>query len=224
MTKPYIIVHMMTSIDGRIDCGMTAQMRGNDEYYAALSAIDCPNRMSGRVTAASELGGRQYHAQDQTPLGKESFAVNTTSDSYNVIVDTHGSLAWGDDSGNDWPHLVIASTSTPKEYFDFLNQQHVSWIATGQAQIDLKRAMEIAGEQFGIKRLAVVGGGHINGGMLAAGVVDEISLVVGPGIDGRAGATSVFDGMHKSNQPIQLKLQSVKTYDDGALWLRYLLR
>lgn len=30
MTKPYIIVHMMTSIDGRIDCDMTAQLTGND--------------------------------------------------------------------------------------------------------------------------------------------------------------------------------------------------
>ena len=28
MTKPYIIVHMMTSIDGRIDCGMTVQLDG----------------------------------------------------------------------------------------------------------------------------------------------------------------------------------------------------
>lgn len=28
MNKPYIIVHMMTSVDGRIDCGMTAQLAG----------------------------------------------------------------------------------------------------------------------------------------------------------------------------------------------------
>ena len=27
--KPYIICHMMTSVDGRIDCGMTAQLDGN---------------------------------------------------------------------------------------------------------------------------------------------------------------------------------------------------
>ncbi len=26
MSKPYIIVHMMTSIDGRIDCGMTPNL------------------------------------------------------------------------------------------------------------------------------------------------------------------------------------------------------
>ena len=26
MNKPYIICHMMTSVDGRIDCGMTAKL------------------------------------------------------------------------------------------------------------------------------------------------------------------------------------------------------
>lgn len=33
MNKPYIIVHMMTSVDGRIDCGMTAQLAGEPEYF-----------------------------------------------------------------------------------------------------------------------------------------------------------------------------------------------
>lgn len=37
MTKPYIIVHMMTSIDGRIDCNMTARMRSNNKYYSTLA-------------------------------------------------------------------------------------------------------------------------------------------------------------------------------------------
>lgn len=222
MTKPYIIVHMMTSIDGRIDCNMTAQMRGNDEYYNTLDAINCPTRMSGRVTAETELGGGKFHAKDKTPYGKEGFGKNTTGSSYNVIVDTKGKLKWGDDASSSWPHLIITSESSPKEYINYLNSHHVSWIAAGKDQIDLKRAMEIAGEQFGIKRLAVVGGGHINAGMLAAGVVDEISLVIGPGIDGRAGATAVFDGLHKSAKPIALKLKAVKSYSDGAVWLRYL--
>lgn len=224
MAKPYIIVHMMTSIDGRIDCGMTAQMRGNDEYYSTLAAINCPTRMSGRVTAQSELGGGRFHAEDPTPYGKEGFSKNTTASSYNVIVDTKGKLKWGDDANSSWPHLIITGEGAPKEYIDYLNSHHLSWIAAGKKQIDLKRAMEIAGDQFGIKRLAVVGGGHINGGMLAAGVVDEISLVVGPGVDGRGNQTAVFDGMQKGNAPISLKLKDVKSYPDGALWLRYLTK
>ena len=36
--KPYIIVHMMTSIDGRIDCSMLEHLSA-DEYYVALEQI-----------------------------------------------------------------------------------------------------------------------------------------------------------------------------------------
>lgn len=31
MNRPYVLVHMMASIDGRIDCGMTAQLAGEPE-------------------------------------------------------------------------------------------------------------------------------------------------------------------------------------------------
>lgn len=51
MTKPHLICHMMTSLDGRIDCTMTAKLRGVDDYYATLDALDAPTRISGRVTA-----------------------------------------------------------------------------------------------------------------------------------------------------------------------------
>ena len=33
--RPYIISHMMTSVDGRIDCPMVGQL-STDEYYIAL--------------------------------------------------------------------------------------------------------------------------------------------------------------------------------------------
>lgn len=224
MKKPYIVVHMMSSIDGRIDCAMTAQMRGNDTYYSSLDAIDCPNRLSGRVTAETELtSGGKFEADNPEKIGKESFAKNADAASYNIVVDTHGTLLWGDDANNNWPHLVITSEDASKEYLDYLTKRHVSWIATGEGQIDLARAMSILADKFGIERLAVVGGGHINGGMLAAGLVDEISLVIGPGVDGRGGQTALFDGMDKSSKPIALKLKDVKQYDDGSLWLRYLV-
>lgn len=84
--------------------------------------------------------------------------------------------------------------------------------------------MDILGQEFGIKRLAVVGGGLINGGFLQAGLVDEVSLVVGPGVDGRTGRLSLFNGMQKSSKPVHLQLKSAKTYPDGALALHYLVK
>ncbi len=55
MAKPYIICHMMTSLDGRIDCAMTSKLRGVNDYYTTLDEIDVPTTVSGRVTAELEL-------------------------------------------------------------------------------------------------------------------------------------------------------------------------
>ncbi len=59
MNKPYIICHMMTSVDGRIDCGMTAKLRGVNEYYETLSMLHTPSTVSGRVTAELEMHYRE---------------------------------------------------------------------------------------------------------------------------------------------------------------------
>ena len=46
---------MMTSVDGRIDCAMTEQLPGVEEYYETLEALEAPTRVSGRVTAQLEM-------------------------------------------------------------------------------------------------------------------------------------------------------------------------
>lgn len=43
MDKPYIICHMMMSVDGRIACSMTAQLDGQGEYYSTLNALNAPH-------------------------------------------------------------------------------------------------------------------------------------------------------------------------------------
>lgn len=54
-TKPYTICYMMTSIDGRIDCEMTGQLKGVQEYYNILQELDIATTVSGRVTAELEI-------------------------------------------------------------------------------------------------------------------------------------------------------------------------
>ncbi|WP_283587810.1 RibD family protein [Limosilactobacillus viscerum] len=225
MSKPYVLVHMMMSLDGRIDCGMTIQLQGNDHYYATLNSLDAPSRISGRVTAETELtGGGKFKANGDAQLGKEDFAKNAAAGSYNIVMDTKGSLLWGNDDGATQPHLIITSEQVSPEYLDYLNEKGISWIATGKEHIDLGRALEILGDKFGVQRVAVVGGGKINGGFLDAGLVDEVSVVIGPGVDGRTGQPSLFDGRPNSRRVLPLKLKDVQSYDDGTIWLRYLTK
>lgn len=63
----------------------------------------------------------------------------------------------------------------------------------------------------------------MNAGFLAAGLLDEISIILAPGIDARSGMRASFDGLPLGTEPVRLKLLSAKSFDDGAVWLRYSL-
>lgn len=69
--------------------------------------------------------------------------------------------------------------------------------------------------------MAVVGGGQINVAFLSANLLDEISLLIGAGIDGREGMCSVFDGLKRNHPLTLLKLEKVKAFKSSSLWLRY---
>lgn len=222
MNKPYIVCHMMTSVDGRIDCAMTEHLPGVQEYYDTLDALDAPTRISGRVTAELEMAlPGKFEAKTAEALGKEAFSKATDAEGYEIVVDTHGTLLWGESAEDERPLLILTSEQVSKEYLAYLNGKHISWIACGKEHVDLKRACEILAAEFGVKRAAAVGGGHINAGFLAAGLLDEVSILIGAGIDGRGGMQSVFDGLPMERGVTPLKLTSVQQYGSGAVWLRY---
>lgn len=84
--------------------------------------------------------------------------------------------------------------------------------------------MRTLGEVFGIKSLSLQGGGIIDGAFLQAGLIDELSLVVYPGIDGSASSPSIFEYIGKDTLPARgqsLELLSAETLHDGVVWLRY---
>ncbi len=222
MNRPYIICHMMTSADGRIDCAMTEQLPGVEEYYSTLDALNAPSRVTGRVAAELEMAlPGSFQSAVSTPLSKEGFHKAAERDEYEVIVDTRGSLLWYDCENEKRPILVVTCEGVSREYLSYLEEKHISWVACGKNKIDLGRACEILSDEFGVKRMAVVGGGHINAGFLAAGLLDEVSILIGAGIDGRGGMSAVFDGLPKDRAVTPLKLESVQAFDSGAVWIRY---
>ena len=115
----------------------------------------------------------------------------------------------------------VMSEDVSEKYIDYLNTKKISWIACGTEHIDLRRASEILAENFRIDRMAIVGGGHINGSFLDEGLVDEVSLLIGPAIDGREGEPQVFDGRRKDREPVHMLLKDIQKFEDGAVWLRY---
>lgn len=219
--KPYIVCHMMSSVDGRIDCAMTEKIDSSDTYYECLDSLEPDACLEGRVSRQIHYAlPEPFTTDDKTPIGKEEVNNVAHDGRLDIAVDTHGSLRWPDSASAD-NLLVVTDENCPKTYHDYLTSMGISWIATGKNGIDFGRMVEILAEKFGVKRLAVVGGGHINGAFLAAGLLDEVSVMIGAGIDGRAGMAAVFDGLPMSTPKTLLTLKSVDKVSDNTVWLRY---
>lgn len=222
MKRPYTICHMMISLDGRIDCAMTSKLRGVDDYYTTLDKIDVKTTVSGRVTAELELANPGFfEAKSSETYGKEGFSKKADAAGYEVVIDTKGKLLWNDAADMSKPYLIITSERVTKEYLEYLDSRHISWIVCGEDAVDLSKASQILAEEFNVSRMGIVGGAKINTAYFEAGLLDEISILIGAGIDGRGGMPAVFDGLDMSHDVTDLKLIDVKKFDSDAVWIRY---
>lgn len=221
MKRPYIICHMMQSVDGRVACDMVDKISG-DEYYDALESLDCPSRVEGKHSYQIHYCGfEEFKPTRPGGVGEERWHVANNAKGYDISVDTKGVLLWDDTDNTD--RLCIVSEQASPEYLEYLTGKGISYIVVGKDSIDLDRAMEILREEFGVERLAVVGGGKINGAFLSAGLIDELSAMIAPGIDGRIGQPALFDGISdcEGNLPVRLKFKRVEAMPNGVIWARY---
>ncbi|MDE6810990.1 MAG: RibD family protein [Muribaculaceae bacterium] len=226
MSRPYIICHMVESIDGRIDCGTVDKISG-DEYYTTLDTLDCDASVEGCITMEHYYAlPEKFITEDNTPLGKKETFRAVKRNDFHICPDSRGTLKWESGIMEDGrPLLIITSENVPTEYFVYLRKKGISYIATGKNGIDLADAVETLAIDFDVKRLAVLGGGLINGGFLGAGLIDEVSLLLAPGIDGRQGQRAMFDGIaDQSKLPTKLSLQSIDKFDNGVIWIKYTVK
>lgn len=224
MNKPYIVCYMMTSVDGRIDCDMVGQLAGVEDYYPLLDELGLQSAISGKTTARLELAEPgEFLPKNNAPFGTETVSKKTDSTGgYTIVVDTKGTLLWKHDREYDKPHILITSKQVSQEYLSYLDEKNISYIVTGDSRIDLAAACEVLRESFGIERLGIVGGPAINTAFLDAGLLDEVIVLIGAGIDGRASFPPVFHRENNSHAaPTPLKLVEAKIYDSGAVFIRY---
>lgn len=211
----------MQSVDGRIACDMVDKISG-DEYYTSLDSLECNAFIEGKHSYQIHYCGFDgFMPKSSSEIDAERIHVASKSDKYNISIDTKGTLKR--DGCDNTGRLCIVSEQVSPEYLSYLEQLGISYIATGKASINLSRAMEILASEFGVNRVAVVGGGKINGAFLTAGLIDELSVMIAPGIDGRIGQPSLFD-FHCDEAdyiPCRLELKEVKTIPDGVIWARY---
>ena len=224
--RPRVICHMLASVDGRIVVDGWPLSAGERQHYEQVHAGYEPDGwLCGRVTM-EPFAGRVRPAAEvarEYPAGRprDDFRASGDSDSFAFAVDPSGRLAWEtNDIGGD--HVVaILSERVSDDYLAFLRNRGVSYLLAGARNLDFALALEKIGVRFGVRTLMLEGGGRINGAMLAAGLIDEVSLLVVPVADGRTGRPALFDLENGTRMPRRLILESVERRTDDVLWLRY---
>ena len=221
--RPHIICHMACWIDGKIDGSALRNLMPPGEYEELHDKLGGQAWICGRTTMQQHFAASDpFLSTDSAPAGSESVYVARLADSYAVSVDTMGRLHWTNNEISGDHLICVLSESAPLEYLAMLRAQSISYIVAGKDAVNLPRVMELLRANFGIERLLLEGGGHINGGFLQAGLVDEISLLLLPGIDGRPQIAALFDGLEAvSSIATPLALKSVDRRQGDALWLRY---
>ena len=95
---------------------------------------------------------------------------------------------------------------------------NISYIFCGNDTVNVNDLCERLYELFGIKTLMLEGGGLTDSAFLKEGLIDEISLVVVPVIDGGKDV-DLFD--NKSGGNLSYNKVETKPLPNGGLWLNY---
>lgn len=230
MTKPHVICHMTSSVDGRIKIKRWSRI--GDEglvemaYETIHDRLDGDAWICGRVTMQGYAMGEAPPPYTGPPIAHVDHIAEKNANGYAIGLDARGKMNWGTRNDITGDHVVMVVTERVGDaHLAALQRAGISYVFGGRETIDIPHVVETLGRTFGIRRLLVEGGGRINGSFLRAGVIDELSLLVAPAVDGLIGVPALFDyeGAPDDDTAKRMKLDliSSETLDGGIVWLRY---
>lgn len=188
MDRAKVILHMMTALDGKIE-GYFAD--------APLTGIcgDCYDDIIPKLGDA--VGSGSYTAQLYMAKGKPDLAAfegtevpegdyieKEEGDTFLFVFDRKGKCLWDDVLCEGRRVVAVLTRQASLPYLAYLRSKGISYIFAGERDMEPLTALEKIKSLFGIHTLVLCGGATINGVFLKAGLVDGVSLVICPYIEG----------------------------------------
>lgn len=222
----------MSSVDGRLLTERwTEPFNGKSKgelmgVYAAIGRkLNADAWMFGKNTLQEGYFPKKFHTSDKTPLAHPiPYLAHKTSSRLFVVIDPDADILYESSDVRGDRIVTVLPETAPAAYLEYLQQRDISYLFAGVKGDELNAAMKALAETFGVETLSLQGGGIIDGAFLQAGQIDELSLVVYPGIDGSASSPSIFEYIGREQAPargLSLELLSAETVQDGVVWLRY---
>jgi len=223
---------MIASIDGRLLTDRwTPPVDGTDDaqlfahYDAVAERFGADGWMAGRKSMEEYTGVPGRGTQAAGPIPRDIHVAERKGRAVGVALDPHGKIHYGGDNAHGDHVIAILGEDVSDDYLAELREDGVSYVFAGADGRDLPLALERLGQYFGLQTLILQGGGVVNGAFLQAGLIDEISVLVYPGIDGLAGVPSIFEYLGESHEkPASgkaLRHLATETLAGGVVWLHY---
>lgn len=219
MQRAKVVVHMYVTIDGKID-GKTESPESG-QYYSdelfVLSNADGNGRRTIQMYAAPETIDLTKYSADR--IEYEDWLPDIKSETWSVSFDRKGKCGWNKNyflyNRHRMHALEVVTRQAKKEYLAFLRSLNIPYIVSGDEDFDLPEVLIKLKKHFDIETLAVCGGARINGVFLEQHVVDEISLVIAPYVNGDRQIKSAFETTSRIDD--QFKIDLIKKLPDGGL-------
>ena len=209
--RPLVMVNMVATADGLITIGGKSGPIGGPGDHAVFhglrTIVDAV--LVGTGTLRVERYGRMVRSEERRARRAE---LGLAEDPIALLLTRSGDLPW------DAPlfaapeqHVVIAGPATPPEL-----AARVDVIDAGGPAEALRQVRE----RFGVRAVLCEGGPHLNRGLMADGVLDELFLTVSPKLAIEDALRIVVGDPLMA--PTEMELLSV-AHHDGELYLRYAL-
>jgi 2,5-diamino-6-(ribosylamino)-4(3H)-pyrimidinone 5'-phosphate reductase len=216
---PRIVIHNEVSLDGRMDwftpdIGQFYQLAGHWHTDAILTGsetiLSAPGQESD--TEEKEPGTTEVGEDESLPLL--------------IVPDSRGRIRnW--DFWRRQPYwrdvIVFCSRATPPSYLEYLQKVRIQFITAGDEHVDLRQAlMELSG-RWAVELVRVDSGGMLNGVLLRAGLVDEVSVLIDPCLVGGMTPRSLFRApdLTEAEGVILLRLIHYEKVRGDVIWVRY---
>lgn len=230
--RPKIISHMICSIDGRLIPGRWSKPDPKGEqdlilpiYDEAAQRLGGDGWIVGRRTMEPMVKRCEGAAESQASTLPEPHRAERSAGALAIAIDLQGKLKPEEGHVLGDHYVSVLAGKVNSKVLSELDAAGASYVFAGMDGADLNAAMESIGSIFGVQTLLLEGGGVTNGQFLKAGLIDEISLLVYPGIDGLAGTPSIFEFVGQSDEkPADgkfLRFLSSEVMRGGVCWMRY---
>ena len=224
--KPYVVCHMMSSVDGHALTDLwdrPFKKRAGELYESLAQEFKFDAWICGRVTMQEISHGDDYpRGLAKAPIPRVHYFAKRDAATYAVSIDPHGKVAWKSSEALDSHIIEIVTEAVADDYLAYLQSIGVSYIFGGKTEIHLEQVVAILASDLGLKRLIVEGGPTVSGAFVNAGLVDEVSVLILPLVDGRGEHPASFEISKDAwKAPAYLSLTSAEVQDGGGVWLRY---